>query len=91
MNHLPKTWVVDYGASDHICPERLAFHSLESLPGPVATELGDGNKVLAKAKGIIWLLLSKAPYIEIKALYSPEMKFSLLLITALESEFAFAF
>ena len=30
-NHLPKTWVVDSGASEHICPERRVFHSLKAL------------------------------------------------------------
>ena len=90
-NHLPKTWVVDSGASDHICPDRRAFHSLKALSRPVAITVGDGNKVLAKAKGVIRLLLSKSHYIDIEALYSPEMKFSLLSIAALGTEFAVAF
>ena len=44
-NHLPKTWVVDSGASEHICPERRAFHSRKGLTRPVAITVGDGNKV----------------------------------------------
>lgn len=88
---LPKTWRVDSRGSDHICPERCAFHYLKTPAKPVAITLGDGNKVLAKAKGMIRLLLCKSDYIDIEALYSPEMKFSLLSISALASEFAMAF
>ena len=90
-NNLPKAWVVDSGASEHICPARRSFHYLKALTRPVAITLGDGNEVLAKAKGVIWLLLSKSQYIDIEALYSPEMKFSLLSISSLSSEVAIAF
>ena len=51
--NIPKAWVVDSEASNHICSERRAFHSLRTLSKPVAITLGDGNKVLAKAKGMI--------------------------------------
>jgi len=90
-NNLPRAWVVDSGASEHICPERRSFHYLKALTRPVAITLGDGNKVLAKAKGLIRLLLSKSHYIDIEVLYSPEMKFCLQSISCLSSEFAIAF
>jgi len=83
MQDLPKAWVVDSGASNHICDERRGFHWLRALSKTVPITLGDANKVLAKAEGMMRLLLSKSHYIDIEALYSPQMKFTLLSISTL--------
>src|SRR5207302_7454281 len=61
------------------------------LTKPIAIVMGNGSKVLAKANGTIQLLLNKSHYIEIEALYSPEMRFFLLSVSSLSNKFAVAF
>ena len=37
------TWIVDSGASHHVCGDRIAFDSLKRLPKPTTVYLGDGS------------------------------------------------
>lgn len=52
---LRKSWIVDSGATTHVCSDRSLFLSFEDLENSQAIMVGNGEKVLAKRKGKVQL------------------------------------
>ncbi|KAL0458745.1 UNVERIFIED_CONTAM: Copia protein, partial [Sesamum latifolium] len=49
------TWIVDTGATNHLCGDVSLFHSLQTLKTPININLPDNSTVLAKQSGNITL------------------------------------
>lgn len=73
------SWIVDYGASDHICSSIRVFDSYQSIK-PVHIKLPNGNIAIAKFSGTVQFspgLIAK------NVLYVAEFKFNLLSVPKL--------
>jgi len=49
----PAAWVIDSGASHHMCNDRTRFNSIKKLRQPIVIELGDDNKVTVSHHGLL--------------------------------------
>ena len=76
------TWIVDSGASHHVCGDRIAFDSLKRLPKPTTVYLGDGSRVFATGSGEVRIDLSNSS-ITIQAFYVPDLTYNLLSVDCL--------
>jgi hypothetical protein len=74
-------WVLDSGASHHMCNDKTPFIRLEKLRTPIRIRLGDNSLVLATHHGLANITASFQAY----SLYTPTFKFSLLSISALDA------
>jgi transposase InsO family protein len=74
-------WVLDSGASHHMCNALTSFVQLEKLGTPIRIRLGDNSLVLATHHGMANITESFQAY----SLYTPTFKFSLLSISALDT------
>jgi hypothetical protein len=74
-------WVLDSGASHHMCNDQTAFVRLERLRTPIRIRLGDNSLVLATHHGLANVTASFQAY----SLHTPTFKFSLLSISALDA------
>lgn len=72
------TWLVDSGASDHLCRDMRVFQSLRQLIRPSEVFLGDGSVIHATHQGTIILNLASGLSINIEALLVPRLHQSLL-------------
>jgi hypothetical protein len=74
-------WVIDSGASHHMCNRRSSFIKLKKLEMPIGIRLGDNSIVHATHHGVARITASFKAY----ALYTPTFKFSLLSISTLDA------
>jgi len=71
-------WIVDMGASHHLCRERPDFEKLTPLNQKIEVIIGDGSPMIASAKGSIKLTLPCSQTLTIEALLVPRLHTSLL-------------
>jgi len=76
------TWLVDSGASHHMCSSTHYFSRIHRLPKPVKITLGDGSEISAFAAGTVSLSLPTKT-ISFSALYIPLLAYSLLSVSRL--------
>ena len=80
---LPEKWIVDSGATCHMCCNRMAFEKLQPLDQPLKVLLGDGRQLNAVGEGVI-LLRTRLPNGKVKkcklwdVLYIPALAYNLL-------------
>lgn len=83
-------WIIDSGASHHLCRNRRLFVSLKRLPKQVMIHLGDNSTVPAIATGTIRLLLPSR-VITIEALLVPRLRTSLMSVSQLSKVYRITF
>ena len=76
-------WIVDSGATSHICKDRILFTRLYPLNCPVEVKLGDGHILTATAQGSVRLKLKCGDSrfrkcILHDVLYVPQLSYNLL-------------
>jgi len=86
-------WVVDSGASKHLCHKRTRFQSIEKLRTPVQIVTADNTTLWASEVGFIKLYptTDTKDYITIEALYVPNLSHSLLSVSSLSARFPIIF
>lgn len=82
-NNRKTEWIVDSGASHHLCRERHDFQTLHPLSRQIEVIIGDGSPMIASAKGIIKLSLPSGRTLTIEALLVPRLHTSLLSVSEL--------
>jgi len=75
-------WIVDSGASHHLCSERTSFDSLKRLDKLTAVSLGDGSSLYATGHGHVNISIDDY-CLSIQALYVPGLTYNLLSVGAL--------
>ena len=75
-------WIVDSGASHHLCYERHLFESLKRIETPTPVSLGDGSALLATGYGRISIHI-EGYCLRIQVLYVPGLTYNLLSVGAL--------
>jgi len=75
----PAAWVIDSGASHHMCNDRTRFNSIKILRQPIVIELGDDNKVTVSHQGLVNI----SQEYEVNTRYMPTFWLSLLSINQL--------
>ena len=53
--HSSENWIMDSGATCHMCNNKMMFRELQNLSEPQEISLGDGHVLQAIAKGFIVL------------------------------------
>jgi len=84
-------WVVDSGASHHICNTKSAFRNLQLLRPPIRILLGDCSEVFGIGKGEISLEVGSGLVLVFTALYTPAFSVSLLSISQLPPKYSIIF
>ena len=79
-------WIIDSGATSHICNTRDLFHRLYPLKSPFEVILGDGHKLTAAAQGTVKLTMKSGHHGTRKCtlhdvLYIPELSYNLLSVS----------
>ncbi|WOH15415.1 hypothetical protein DCAR_0934954 [Daucus carota subsp. sativus] len=74
------TWIIDSGASDHMCGNTIIFHNLRSLDLPVKVGLSDGSVKIVDKMGDIKLSRRLTLY---DVLYIDEFNHNLLSVSKL--------
>ncbi|KAL0395458.1 UNVERIFIED_CONTAM: Retrovirus-related Pol polyprotein from transposon RE1 [Sesamum latifolium] len=74
------TWIVDTGATNHMCGDIVAFHSLNTLITPITITLPDNSVTQATQSGTIHLSVS---LVLKNVLLVPSFKFNLLSVSQL--------
>jgi len=77
----PAAWVIDSGASHHMCNDCTRFNWIKKLCQPIVIELGDDNKVTVSQHGLVNVSQEN----KVNALYTPTFRFSLLSINQLDT------
>ena len=80
-------WIVDSGATCHMCDDRKLFLNFNSLAEPRYITLGDGHTVKAGGRGVVLLRISTHDVETNKCklqdgLYVPKFSFNLLRVVA---------
>ena len=75
-------WIVDSGASHHLCYERHLFESLKRMETPAPVSIGDGSALLATGYGRVSIRI-EGYCLRIQALYVPGLTYNLLSVGAL--------
>uniref|UniRef100_A0AAV1U517 Polyprotein n=1 Tax=Peronospora matthiolae TaxID=2874970 RepID=A0AAV1U517_9STRA len=77
-------WLLDSGASSHMCPDRNEFSNLNSLTDPIMITIADGSEVEAQGVGTVRVQLKTGEVIRIEeTLWVPGLDRRLLSISAL--------
>ena len=77
-------WLLDSGASSHMCPDRDEFSKIDSLKDPIMITIADGSEVEAKGVGTVRVQLKTGEVIRIEeTLWVPGLDRRLLSISAL--------
>jgi len=84
-------WIIDSGATHHICHSRSSFYYLARLPESIRIILGDSSEIFAYESGNIRFNLSSECSIDIRAIYVPSFSMSLLSIGQLSSQYSITF
>ena len=79
-------WIIDSGATCHICCNQSLFSSIEDLDEPLAVTLGDGNNIEAKQCGTVNVELKQTdgsykPATLYDVLLVPQLSYNLLSVT----------
>ena len=81
-----RKWIVDSGASCHMCCDSGLFETLENLKHPIDVSVGDGHSLKATGRGIISLnmrlsfeKLTKCKLMDV--LYVPKLSYNLLSVS----------
>ena len=78
-------WIVDSGATCHVCHDRSLFTDLENLKQPLDIVLGDGRSLNATASGTVILTLESGSFKRkckfYDVLYVPELTYNLLSVS----------
>jgi len=89
-------WIVDSGATCHVCNDRNLFIELNNLKSPLDIVLGDGRTLNANGCGTVTLILEcgsmrkKCKFHDV--LYVPELTYNLLSVSkAVEKGISFTF
>ena len=89
-------WIVDSGATCHVCHDRSLFTELENLKKPLDIILGDGRTLNATGCGTVILILEsdslkrKCKFYDV--LYVPELTYNLLSVSkAVDKGISFTF
>eukprot|EP00963_Diacronema_lutheri_P008108 scaffold697_cov287-Pavlova_lutheri.AAC.1 len=77
---LRKSWIVDSGATTHVCSDRSLFLSFEDLENSQAIMVGNGERVLAKRKRKVQL---SAKVILQNVLFCPDLHVNLISVPKL--------
>jgi len=72
----PAAWVIDSGASHHMCNDHTRFNSIKKLRQPIVIELRDDDKLTVRHHGLV----NVSQEYEVNALYTPMFGLSLLSI-----------
>lgn len=72
------TWIVDSGASDHMCRNKSLFHDFRNLRKPVGVGLPDGSMKLVRNVGNVRISDKLLLY---DVLYIPDFKHNLLSVS----------
>lgn len=79
-------WVLDSGASDHMCNVREWFTTYETLNEPTVVRIGDGSCIEVHGKGIINIKMFDESKWNlnhlVNVLYVPELKYNLFSVGA---------
>ena len=80
-------WIVDSGATCHMCNDRKLFAVFDGLEEPLEITLGDGHTVKAVGRGVVLLRIStdgdETNKCKLKdVLYVPKLSFNLLSVPA---------
>ena len=83
LSHSYGNWIVDSGATSHICNNKDLFVELFPLKHPMIIKLGDGHTLTANARGVVKLRAwySQQRYRKCSVtdvLYVPELSYNLL-------------
>lgn len=84
-------WIIDSGASKHLCADIRQFTSLYALGSDIQVLTADNSILLAKQAGHIRLKLSSGAHIDIEALYTPNLHYSLLSVACLSEIYDISF
>ena len=87
INESEAVWIVDSGATCHMCNDRKLFVNFNSLAEPRYITLGDGHTVKAVGRGVVLLTISTDDVKTNKCklqdvLYVPKLSFNLLSVVA---------
>ena len=78
-------WIIDSGASKHMCNDKKLFSKIEDLKKPQMVKVGNGYPVRVKGKGTIKLTIMTNRGIKKcklrKVLYVPDLSFNLLSVS----------
>ena len=84
-------WIVDSGASHHICGRHQNFYRLQHLEKPIEIYLGDNTVILAIGIGTIRIVLNNGKTLEIESLYAPKCQKPLLSVNQLARNYRISF
>ena len=89
-------WIVDSGATSHVCHDRSLFTELQNLEKPLDIILGDGRTLNATGCGSVIVMLEsdslkrKCKFYDV--LYVPELTYNLLSVSkAVDKGISFTF
>jgi hypothetical protein len=91
---LSPSWVIDSGATHHLCRERDAFHGYQRLSKPITIHMGNDSSVPAIGKGNIRVHLTSNGQIfglNLEALHVPKLRMSLLSVGQLSAKYDLSF
>ena len=80
------SWIIDSGATTHMCNDKSLFTKLQQLNHPQEVALGDGHVVKASERGTVTLEM-KLPGNQVRkcdvhdVLYVPELSYNLLSVS----------
>jgi len=83
-------WIMDSGASHHLCQNRHLFVTFQRLSKPVMVHLGDNSTVPAIAAGMVNLSLPSRE-ISIEALFVPMLQTSRMCVSQLSKIYKITF
>jgi hypothetical protein len=83
-------WIIDSGASHHLCCDKRQFSTLKHLQKPIQVHLGDNSVILATAIGTIIVALASRT-ISVEALFVPRLRTSLLSVSFLSRDYSVKF
>ncbi len=52
-SHEQTSWIIDSGATTHMCHEKQSFVNLYQLENPIDVVLGDGRSLTAVARDVV--------------------------------------
>ena len=82
MSVCNKSWIIDSGATQHMCNNKVLFSSFADLEFPIKVEVGDGRILLAIGKGDITLKVNFSDEVESRILknflFVPDLSHSLI-------------
>nr|CCA17998.1 putative polyprotein [Albugo laibachii Nc14] len=87
VDHMERNiWLLDSGATSHMCYQKSDFQSLRNLEAPIKISIADGSSVEAVATGNISITLTNGERVTIHdVLYVPDLDRRLLSIPADEA------